>query len=85
MAKRNPNAKNRRKLSTDAIKEVMTALNKKILADEVQPDPEKKLTAKEIVSLANSMAGLGRLLYQSDKDRLIANETKRPRDSSSFA
>jgi hypothetical protein len=61
------------KLSTDAIKLTMTALNKRITADEAQTDPEKKLAAKELVSLSNSMASLGRLLYQSDEDRLVAN------------
>jgi hypothetical protein len=75
----------RRKLSTDAIKQTMTPLNKRITADEAQTNPEKKLSARELVSLSNSMASLGRLLYQSDKDRLTANGAKKSRDSSSFA
>jgi hypothetical protein len=57
----------------------MTALNKRITADEAQTDPEKKLTAKELVSLSNSMASLGRLLYQSDEDRLVANRSLKGR------
>ncbi len=45
------------------------------LAQTQEPDASKKLN-KELVSLANSMASLGRLLSQNDKDRVSERSKK---------
>ena len=45
------------------------------LAQTQEPDASKKLN-KELVSLANSMASLGRLLSQNDKDRVAERAKK---------
>ena len=45
------------------------------LAQTQEQDASKKLN-KELVSLANSMASLGRLLSQNDKDRVAERSKK---------
>jgi hypothetical protein len=67
----------RKRLPGAKVQKTMAAIERKISQDEQESDPTKKLKIRELIGLANSMASLGRLLAQADKD--AATERKKPK------
>ncbi len=79
--KRNPNYI-RKRLPSAKVQKTMATIERKISQAEHETDPTKKLKIRELIGLANSMASLGRLLTQADKD---AKEEKKKKSSGAFS
>jgi hypothetical protein len=65
-----------RKLPVLKIQKAMATITVRITKSETEPQAESKLTAKELVSLSNSLAGLGRLLKAVDTETAEAARKK---------
>lgn len=67
----------RKKLPSSKIQKAIRAIEQKLVQDEKETDPAKKLKVRELIGLGNTMASLGRLLSQTDKDAAADRKTKK--------
>jgi hypothetical protein len=67
----------RKRLPSGKVQKAMAVIERKLTQDEQEVDQAKKLKIREVIGLSNSLASLGRLLAQADKDALA--ERKKPK------
>lgn len=67
----------RKRLPSAKVQKAMAVIERKLTQDEQEADQAKKLKIREVIGLSNSLASLGRLLAQADKDALA--ERKKPK------
>jgi hypothetical protein len=66
-----------RKLPVLKLQKIIASIEKRITASEQDATPaEQKLKAKELIGLANSVAGIGRVLRDVDKEILERGQRK---------
>ena len=67
----------RKKLPSSKIQKAIGVIEHKVIQDEKETDPTKKLKVRELIGLGNTMASLGRLLSQTDKDAAFERKAKK--------